>query len=219
MSELGAELYWSFRSPYSYLATRRYREMTERFRLTIRLRPVYPLAVREPDFFERQHPNWLRYTMIDAVRVAQFHDVPIARPEPDPIVQDLATRRIAAEQPHIHRLTRLGQAAARQGRGLEYADEVSRLIWGGTPGWNEGDHLAGAAKRAGLDAEALEAEAAADVAALDAEIAGNLAALERAGHWGVPTLVFGGEPFFGQDRFDQLKWRLEAQGLQRRVEA
>jgi 2-hydroxychromene-2-carboxylate isomerase len=29
-------------------------------------------------------------------------------------------------------------------------------------------------------------------------------------------MVFNREPFFGQDRFDQLKWRLEAQGLQRR---
>jgi hypothetical protein len=29
-----------------------------------------------------------------------------------------------------------------------------------------------------------------------------------AGHWGVPTLVFQGEPFFGQDRIDVLRWRL-----------
>jgi 2-hydroxychromene-2-carboxylate isomerase len=28
--------------------------------------------------------------------------------------------------------------------------------------------------------------------------------------------VFGGEAFFGQDRFDQLKWRMAAQGLARR---
>ena len=26
-------------------------------------------------------------------------------------------------------------------------------------------------------------------------------------------MVFGGEPFFGQDRFDQLKWRMEQAGL------
>jgi hypothetical protein len=26
-------------------------------------------------------------------------------------------------------------------------------------------------------------------------------------------IVFAGEPFFGQDRFDQFKWRLSQQGL------
>jgi 2-hydroxychromene-2-carboxylate isomerase len=29
-------------------------------------------------------------------------------------------------------------------------------------------------------------------------------------------MVFAGEAFFGQDRFDQLKWRLEQRGLKRR---
>ena len=42
-------------------------------------------------------------------------------------------------------------------------------------------------------------------------------ALEEAGHWGVPTLVFEGEPFFGQDRVDMAKWRLEQKGLAARL--
>ena len=29
-------------------------------------------------------------------------------------------------------------------------------------------------------------------------------------------MVFEGEPFFGQDRFDQLQWRMEQKGLARR---
>ena len=41
------------------------------------------------------------------------------------------------------------------------------------------------------------------------EIEANHAALEEAGHWGVPTMVFEGEPFFGQDRIDTLRWRLD----------
>ena len=36
--------------------------------------------------------------------------------------------------------------------------------------------------------------------ALEREEAEAQQALEDAGHWGVPTLVFDGEPFFGQDR-------------------
>ena len=210
---LRAELHWSFRSPYSWLAIGRYRAMTERYDLEIDLRPVYPLAIRRPDFFEKSHPNWLGYTLRDVARLSQYLGIPMARPRPDPIVQDVATRRIAAEQPYIFRLMRLGQAAARRGRSLAFCAETAALIWGGTENWHEGDHLAAAARRAGLDLAELDAEAIADAEALDAEIAANQAALEAAGHWGVPTLVFQGEPFFGQDRIDVALWRMEQAGL------
>jgi 2-hydroxychromene-2-carboxylate isomerase len=143
--------------------------------------------------------------------------IPYRWPRPDPVVQNLSTREIAAEQPYIHRLCRLGQAAERRGAGLDFADEVSRVIWSGAfDDWHEGDHLVGAAARAGLDLAELDAEVASDAATLDAEIAANQTALEAAGHWGVPTLVFNGEPFFGQDRIAMAQWRLEQKGLVRR---
>jgi 2-hydroxychromene-2-carboxylate isomerase len=59
----------------------------------------------------------------------------------------------------------------------------------------------------------LDAEAIKDAEVLDAEIAANQAALEAAGHWGVPTLVFDGEPFFGQDRIEMAVWRMQQKGL------
>ena len=213
---LSADLYFSFRSPYSYLSIGRYRAMTEDYDVDIALRPVYPLAVRQPDFFERNHPNWLRYTMIDMIRVAQFHGIPFGAPRPDPIIQDMATRKIAGDQPYIRRITRLGQAAARRGKGLVFAHEAARLIWGGAENWHEGDHLADAADAAGLDLAELDAEIEAEADALDEEIAANQQALEAAGHWGVPTLVFDGEPFFGQDRIEMVQWRMEQKGLEKR---
>lgn len=213
---LTADIFWSFRSPYSYLAIHRYRALAAELDIVLNLRPVYPLAIREPNFFERNHPSWFRYLLTDVPRLAQFYGIPFVPPRPDPIVQNIATREIAAEQPHIYRLTRMGQAAARRGRGLEFADEVSQLIWGGTSGWNEGEHIALAAARAGLDHAELAAEIEAEAEALDVEIAANQAALEASGHWGVPTLVFDGEPFFGQDRIDLAAWRMEQKGVQRR---
>ncbi|GGD90942.1 DSBA oxidoreductase [Tsuneonella deserti] len=213
---LTADLFFSFRSPYSYLAVGRYRQLAETHTVEIALRPVYPLAIRQPDFFERNHPNWLRYTFTDMFRVAQFEGIPFGAPRPDPIVQDIATRRIAADQPHIYRITRLGQAASRKGKGLAFASEAAALIWGGAEGWHEGEHLAGAAERAGLDLAELEAEIEGDPERLDQEIAGNQVALEEAGHWGVPTLVFEGEPFFGQDRIAIARWRMEQKGLKAR---
>ena len=214
---LSADLYFSFRSPYSALAVGRYRAMAETWDVDIALKPVYPLAIRQPDFFERSHPNWLGYTMRDVFRVAQFHGIPFGPPRPDPIVQDFATRKIAVDQPYICRITRLGQAAARAGKGLAFAHEAVMLIWGGAENWHEGDHIAGAASRAGLDLAALDAEALAQADALDAEIAANQAALEAAGHWGVPTLAFDGEPFFGQDRIEMALWRMQQKGLTKRL--
>nr|WP_247711829.1 2-hydroxychromene-2-carboxylate isomerase [Qipengyuania qiaonensis] len=211
-----AELYFSFRSPYSYLAVGRYRALAEEYDLEIALRPVYPLAIRQPDFFERNHPNWMAYTVRDMMRVAQFHGIPFGPPRPDPIVQNPATHEIAAEQPYIRRITRMGQAAARRGGGLVFAHEAGQLIWGGQENWHEGEHLAGAMARAGLVTEEIEAEIDAQGEELDAEIAANQNALEVAGHWGVPTLVIDGEPFFGQDRIEMVRWRLEQKGLSRR---
>ncbi|MCL9998434.1 MAG: DsbA family protein [Erythrobacter sp.] len=214
---LHADLFFSFRSPYSYLAVGRYRAMAEEYDLAIALRTVWPIAIRDPSLLFTGNPNVGRYIFIDAARSAQMLGLPYRWPRPDPVVQNLMTREIAAEQPHIHRLCRMGQAAERAGRGLAFADEVSRVIWSGTvDNWHEGDHLADATARAGLDFAALAAEAADDAAALDAEIEANQAALEAAGHWGVPTLVFEGEPFFGQDRIAMAKWRMEQKGLQPR---
>ncbi len=211
---LHADLYFSFRSPYSYLAIGRYRALAEMFDVEITLRTVWPIAIRDPDLLFTGNPNVPRYIMMDSFRVAQMLEIPYRWPRPDPIVQDIATREIASEQPYIFRLGRLGQAATRRGCGLAFADEVSKVIFSGeVDNWHEGDHLKDAAQRAGLDFAELEAEVKSDADALDAEIAANQDALEAAGHWGVPTLVFDGEPFFGQDRIETVLWRMNEKGL------
>ena len=77
MSEpLEIDLFWSFRSPWSYLATHRLAEWHERYALAVRFRVVHPIAIREPDFFQSVNPLWPRYLMIDVHRVAEFLGVP-----------------------------------------------------------------------------------------------------------------------------------------------
>lgn len=212
---LTVDVFWSFRSPYSYLATSRLVEIERRFTVDLRVRPVLPIAIRTPAFFEQQNPLWVPYLLRDTFRLAEHLGLPYGWPQPDPVVQEFPSRKIAAEQPYIHRLTRLGVEAGSCGRGLAFVDEVSRVIWGGVAGWHEGTHLADAARRAGLDLSALDA-AIAEPAGHDATIAANQEALQAAGHWGVPTMVFAGEPFFGQDRIDLLLWRLGQHGLTER---
>ncbi|MEL7197346.1 MAG: DsbA family protein [Pseudomonadota bacterium] len=214
---LTADLFFSFRSPYSYLAIGRYRAMAKEYDLDISLRTVWPIAVRDPDILFTGNPAAPRYILMDSFRAAQQLGIPYRWPRPDPVVQDLTTREIAKEQPLIRRVCRLGQAASRRGKGLAFAYEVSRIIFSGeVDGWDEGDHLAGAADRAGLNLAELDAEVASEAEALDAEIATNQDALEAAGHWGVPTLVIDGEPFFGQDRVETALWRLKQKGLAKR---
>lgn len=214
---LNVDVFWSFRSPYSYLATSRLVQLAREKDVAIHVRPVLPIAIRTPEFFDQVNPLWPPYLLRDTVRIAEMEGLPYGWPRPDPVVQDFATRTIPAEQPYIHRLTRLGIEASARGRGLPFIDEVSQVIWSGTvDGWHQGTHLADAAERAGLDLAELEAAVNADPAARDAQIAKNQEALEAAGHWGVPTMVFEGEPFFGQDRLGLLVWRLEQKGLKDR---
>ncbi|WCM26734.1 DsbA family protein [Sphingomonas sp. QA11] len=211
------DLYWSFRSPYSYLVTPRLVELERDHDVTANVRPVYPIAVRQPDFFTSNDPLWVSYFLRDIGRSAEFVGLPFRWASPDPVKMDMATRTYPKEQPHIHRLTHLGVAAAERGRGLAFLDEVSRLIWGGAvPDWHLGDHLAEAAGRAGLDLAEMDAAIAADPGHHVAVVEANQAAQRVGGHYGVPLMVFEGEPFFGQDRFDQLKWRMERKGLARR---
>jgi 2-hydroxychromene-2-carboxylate isomerase len=208
------DLFWSFRSPYSYLAVPGAMRLGKEFRVKVRFRPVLPLAVREPSFFNPDNVKRAKYIAVDFPRRAEMLGFPHAWPSPDPIVQDMQTFKIATEQPYIYRLTYLGVEAERRGRGLPFAREVSSLIFGGTRNWHEGNRLGEAASRAGLSLAEMDA-AIADPAAHRAAVDESQAALTQAGHWGVPTFVFEGEPFFGEDRIDTLRWRLGKRGLQR----
>ena len=218
-ASLAIDVFWSFRSPWSYLATPRLRKWQDDYDLDVHLRPVYPIAIRTPDFFTKADPLWFSYFATDLRRVAEFLEMPLQWPSPDPVAsRPGADGRpdYSVDQPHIHRLTRLGVLAEERGRGIEFADEISGLIWGGTKDWHKGDHLGQASKRAGLDLADLDRSVESESARLELAIEANQADHQKAGHWGVPTYAFQGEPFFGQDRLDVLLWRLEKNGLKRR---
>jgi 2-hydroxychromene-2-carboxylate isomerase len=211
------DLFWSFRSPYSYLVTPRLIELEREYDVTTNVRPIYPIAVRIDSFFKSVNPLWRPYLIRDAARTAQMLGMPFSMPNPDPIVMNLQTGEVPKTQPYIGRLTRLGVAAAERGKGLQLLKEVSATIFGGTPDWHLGDHLAKAVARAGLDLAELDRDIETNAERYEAIIAESEAAQKRAGHWGVPLMAFENEPFFGQDRFEVFKWRLAQQGLKRRA--
>jgi len=145
------DLFWSFRSPYSYLVTPRLLEFERDFDVKANVRPVYPIAVRIDGFFNTVNSLWWSYLRRDVARAAEMLGLPYSPPYPDPIAMDLRSGEVFKEQPYIGRLTRLGVAAAERGKGLELLKEVSAVIFGGIRDWHLGDHLAGAVARCGLD--------------------------------------------------------------------
>ncbi len=208
------DVYWSFRSPYSYLVTPDLAKLRDDYDVDVRMCIVYPIAVRDPSLvFDPSNRNKALYIMRDSRRRAEFLGMPFAGPNPDPIVQDFETMSVPEDQPYIHRLSALGVEAQRRGRGVEFVTEVSALIFGGTEGWDQGDLLKDAVARAGFDLA--ELDAAIDGGDQLEEVERNQQALAAAGHWGVPTMVLREEPFFGQDRIDTLRWRLDQYGLAR----
>ena len=207
------EIFWSFRSPYSYLAIDRLVDIRDRYALDVKFRPVRPLALREPDFFSKGRKQFLPYLFRDVPREAMRLGLKFAPPQPDPIVMDMASGKVAAEQPLFTRVMQLAIAAVDAGSGLEFAHAVSHRIWEGAP-WSDEDALATATGEAGLDFAALDKWVAANGSAIDETIAANEAA-QTEHHWGVPLMVLDSEPFFGQDRIDSLCWRLDMLDLKR----
>lgn len=208
------DVFFSFRSPYSYLVTPELLALRKDFDVEVKLRAVLPIAIRtKGTLFTADNPNKVNYILLDAFRRAEYLAMPMVFPTPDPIVQDMTSFVVSEDQPYIYRLTALAIEAERRGKGIDFAHAVSRLIWGGSPNWDQGEKLSNAVASVGLNLDDMETA----VAQYDylAEIENNQKMLDDAGHWGVPTMVFNDEPFFGQDRVDTLRWRLDQHDLRR----
>lgn len=212
------DLYWSFRSPFSYLAVKQLTSLRQRWAFDISPLIVLPTALRDP----RQYRDvitdaWVEYAYMDAARIAEMMGLPFALPNPDIVEFEPGTRVPAQDQSRALRLSRLGAAAAEMGRGLTFIDEIATLLWSGAD-WTAPDALADATARAGIDLEELERAVNRAPDRFDAALEANAQALRAAGHWGVPTMVFENEPFFGQDRIPVLLWRLKQKGMAERGE-
>jgi len=86
---------------------------------------------------------------------------------------------------------------------------LMRLIWSGqTPGWDEEQHLiecvesCGSPDRLIVQPNVLTPEA-------ERYLASNQQAMFDYGHWGVPMFSCCEEPFYGQDRINQIQWKIE----------
>lgn len=199
----------SFTSPYCYFALDRLNDLARDFQIAIDLRPVRPGIFRLADSFESRSTMEQSYFELDIFRTAHFLDLPFGTPDPYPVDTKGSSVYCAADiQTQIWRLYNLvGQVADAEEK-LALYDNLMRRIWSGEPNWDSRACLEECVAAVGLDtglvARALP-EILPDVAS---DLDSNETAFAQAGHWGVPTFAFDGEPFYGQDRLDQLRWRV-----------
>ena len=129
--------------------------------VAVALRLVLPGVLRDPDVYADRGGTEQRYFLLDVGRTAAFLGLPYREARPYPVEFLPGTLYRAAErQPRVFRLYYLTAAAVEIGRGWDFLDVASRLIWDGTTeNWQEEETLRRALARSGLDYEALAARA------------------------------------------------------------
>ena len=227
---LKADIFWSMRSPYSYLVLQRIVYLNSNYNVDINVRVIFPVAARtRKDSGEAGSGRWYKWedAVHDARRVGKFQSWPFRWAYPDPIKQDLyppppaSTGEVAPleDQPYISWVTRLAAAAQLEGKALEYIYAVSPLIWGArTPNGMWPEYVEEAVNSIGMDYDAVIKAIQRNPEKYDQVWIDNQVGQQATGHGGVPLMTFQGEPFFGQDRFDHFVWRLLQSGLTKRPE-
>ena len=212
------DLYFSYRSPYSYLILPRMLKLKEKYDIEINFKVVYPIAIRMPEWFEgKNFFTFFFFKMIDMRLQAKKLGIPFtSKLKPDPIRQNIMTGKISSHQPYIFDICHLGQMAQMKGVGMEFAFEVSSLIFGGIENWNTDENLSEAAKKVGLDLIQLRESVNVHEEEIIGQIKQNQVDQLNAGHHGVPLTVIGDKHFFGQDQFDKIMETLKENGLKER---
>jgi len=212
------DLYFSYRSPYSYLILPRMLKLKEKYDIEINFKVVYPIAIRMPEWFEgKNFFTFFFFKMIDMRLQAKKLGIPFtSKLKPDPIRQNIMTGKISSHQPYIFDICHLGQMAQMKGVGMEFAFEVSSLIFGGVENWNTNENLSEAAKKVGLDLNQLRESVNVHEEEIIGQIKQNQVDQLNAGHHGVPLTVIGDKHFFGQDQFDKIMETLKENGLKER---
>jgi 2-hydroxychromene-2-carboxylate isomerase len=195
----GIDVFVSLNSPWTYLGWPRFRGLISRYSLTVTVKParfteVFAATGGLP--LPKRAPERRAYRMMELKRWRDRLGLPIAL-EPKSFPSD--------EAPGV----RLLIAAIQQSHdGVRLAEEIGKALWEMEQSIALPEVLTAAAQRAGIDADAVLAQAPpADM--LNAAWDANTAEAITRGVFGAPSYVLpDGEIFWGQDRLDLLEWRL-----------
>ena len=180
------ELFWSIRSPYSYIAIVRARQLASHYNIPFIVKPVLPMVMRR-----MQVPkNKTNYIARDASREAHQYNIPFGRIA-DPLGKG------------VENCYALYEFADSQGKGVEFLESYARGVWSQGIRSDTEAGLKTLVERVGLnwqDAQPLLKDENWRVWAQS-----NLAELYGHGLWGVPSFKYGDVRVFGQDRIDRIE--------------
>lgn len=182
MTPVDVKLFFNFRSPYCYLASKTMWSIFDDYHTKLIWKPVGGWDLRSPPSRAKVK---VPLTRQDIARYGKRLGIPVNPPpiETEPTAAGAAS--LFAEQ---------------QGKLREYIVETLRIEWAEGRNIGEDAVLVDVAHRIGLDSEALLA--AAHDPDNRAVLERNAKEAEEGGIIGVPTFVIGDNIFWGQDRIE-----------------
>jgi 2-hydroxychromene-2-carboxylate isomerase len=176
------EFYFSFRSPYSYLAVEPILQLIEDRGVPLRIRPVLPMVMRGLSVPKAK----VMYIARDCARLARQQGTPfgrIADPLGPGIERCLALFSVAEPELQAPLVRSISRGAWSEGLDITYEPHLRSMV-----------------ERAGMDwPDTLDIEGGLEMAEA------NRQALLALGLWGVPSFRLGDRTAWGQDRIDRVR--------------
>lgn len=194
------DYYMTLTSPWTYLGSAPFVEIAKRNNVKVNIKPCKfgPIFEQTGGLpLPKRSPQRRAYRMMELRRWREVRDVPLVlEPKYFPCDDSMGTRLVIA--------------AKLKGRdALKLSQELGRAVWEREETLADPDHVASAARRAGLDAAELRAGGPSD-AELDALHEQFTSEALTAGVFGAPSFVLpSGEVFWGQDRLELLERTLK----------
>jgi len=188
-------VFFNFRSPYCYLASKTLFRLFDDFHANLVWRPLGGWAGRSPpDRAKKKRP----IARQDVGRFARRMGIPLNPPPGDTDPTRAGAASLLAEQ---------------RGQLRPYVVETMRAEWAEGRDIGDLEVLADVAARIGLDPAAVRD--AADNPQHREQLEANWEEADRRGAFGVPTLIIGDEIFWGQDRLEFVEEHLRELRLAR----
>jgi len=189
LNEEPIEMYWSLRSPYSYLALLRMRQLARHYQVPLIVKPVLPMVMRR-----MQVPNNKKsYISQDTKREALQYNIGFGFIS-DPLGKG------------VENCYALYEYAKSKGRGLEYLEGYARAVWSQGIRSDTDKGVQSIVQGAGLNWS--DAKRYLQDDSWRAWAQNNLAELYGHDLWGVPSFKYLETLAFGQDRINLIETQI-----------